>query len=78
MKDSAFPVILSRNSLFLDGLIQHKNRTKCQVGFAEILVALIVWIESDLADIPASVLFCFRRLPLRLFPVTCDWLTIIA
>ena len=65
MKDSAFSVIFSRNSLFLWGLIKHKNRTKCQVGFAEILVALIEWIKSDFANIPARVLFCFHRFPLN-------------
>ena len=65
MKDTAFSVILSRNSLFLDGLTKHKNRIKCQVGFTEILVASIVWIKSDFADIPATVLFCFRHLPLN-------------
>ena len=53
MKDLAFSMILSQNSLFFDGLIKNKNSTKCQVGFAEILVALIVWKKSDFADIPS-------------------------
>ena len=67
MKDGFFCELLSRNSLFLAGLIKHKNRTKCQVGFAEILVALIVWIKFNFVDIPARllarVLFCFHCLP---------------
>ena len=66
MKDSnGFFCDLSWNSLFLDGLIKHENCTKCQVGFSEILEALMVLWKSDFADIPARVLFCFRHLPLN-------------
>ena len=46
MKDSAFSVISSRNSLFLDGLNRNTAPNKCQAGFAAILLALIVWIKN--------------------------------
>ena len=44
---------------FVPRWFEQRNRTNCQTGFAEI--PLIVWMKSDFTDIPARVIFCFRR-----------------